>query len=228
MELPSSEQRLFFESAASRYQTDLSGDTAVQAYLTSRGIGARTAATYRLGVVRNPLPSHEIFRGRLSIPYITPTGVVTFTFRCLEDHSCKDTVLFVNNEGKAVHCKKYRAPEGMDRTLYNVGDFKRDTDAIYICEGEIDTLTLSMCGYAAIGMPGVKNWKPWFTRCFADAGEIYCVADGDDAGFKMGRFLASEVKAKVIRPPAGEDVNSLYVKGGEDGIRRWLQGASAH
>lgn len=227
MELPSSEQRIFFEKAASQYQTDLSSDTHAQAYLTSRGIGARTAATYRLGVVQSPLPSHEPFRGRLCIPYITPSGVVTFSFRCLEDHVCKDTVLFVNDQGKPVHCKKYRAPEGMDRTLYNVGDFKKDVDEIYICEGEIDTLTLSLCGFAAIGTPGVQQWKPEFTRCFADAGEIFCVADGDDAGRKMGRFLAAELKAKVIRPPTGEDINSLYIKGGEDGIRRWLQGAAA-
>lgn len=225
MELPSSEQRIFFEQAASRYQTDLSGDTRAQAYLTSRGIGAGIAGTYRLGVVRSPLPSHETFRGRLCIPYLTPSGVVTFTFRCLEDHVCKDTVLYVTDQGKPVHCMKYRAPEGMDRTLYNVADFKKDGDVVYVCEGEIDTLTLSVCGFAAIGTPGVKNWKPQFTRCFADAGEIVCVADGDEAGRKMARFLAAELKAKVIRPPAGEDINSLYVKGGEDGIRRWLAGA---
>lgn len=226
MELPSAEQMIFFENAASQYQTDLSSDTHAQGYLTSRGLGPQAAGTFRLGVLRNPLPGHETYRGRLSIPYITPSGVVTFAFRCLEDHVCKDTVLGYNNEGKEIRCKKYRAPEGMDRTLYNVGDFKRDTDSVYICEGEIDTLTLSLCGYAAIGMPGVKNWKPQFTRCFADAGEIFCVADGDDAGYKMGRFLAAEVRARVIRPPRGEDINSMFVKGGEDGIRRWLAGAA--
>lgn len=226
MELPSSEQMIFFERATATYQGDLVTDRATQAYLTSRGVAAQTAQRYRLGVVRSPLLSHEPFRGRLCIPYVTPSGVVTFTFRCLEDHICKDTVLFQGPKGP-VHCKKYRAPEGMDRTLYNVGDFKKDADAIYICEGEIDTLTLSMCGYAAIGTPGVSQWKPQFTRCFADAGEIYCVADGDEAGRKMGRFLAAELKAKVIRPPAGQDINSLYTQGGEDGIRRWLSGASS-
>lgn len=225
MELPSSEQRIFFERAAEQYQNDLSSDTAAQGYLRSRGIGPRTAATYRLGVVRNPLPSHEVMRGRLCIPYLTPSGVVAFSFRCLENHVCKDTVLGEVN-GKEYRCKKYRAPEGMDRTLYNVGDFKKDTDTIYVCEGELDTLTLSVCGYAAIGTPGVSQWKPQFTRCFADAGDIVCVADGDDAGYKMGRFLAAEIKARVIRPPAGQDINSLYVKGGEDGIRRWLSGAT--
>ena len=37
MELPSSEQMLFFEKAAAQYQTDLASDTAVQAYLTALG-----------------------------------------------------------------------------------------------------------------------------------------------------------------------------------------------
>lgn len=226
MELPSAEQRIFFERAASQYQTDLASDTHAQAYLTSRGIDRAIAVTFRLGVLRNPLPGHETYRGRLSIPYITPSGVVAFSFRCLEGHVCKDTVLGVTPQGKEVRCKKYRAPEGMERTLYNVLDFKKDTEAIYVCEGEIDTLTLSVCGFAAIGTPGVSQWKPQFTRCFSDAPPVFCVADGDDAGYKMGRFLAAELKARTIRPPTGEDINSLYVKGGEDGIRRWLAGAA--
>lgn len=227
MELPSSAQMIYFERAAVQYQNDLSSDTNAQAYLAARGVGARAADTFRLGVVRNPLPGHEVFRGRLAIPYITPSGVVTFSFRCLRDHVCKDAVVGYTDDGKSRSCKKYRAPEGAERTLYNVGAFKVDADAIYVCEGEIDTLTLSLCGFTAIGVPGVKNWKPHYTRCFADAPTIYCIADGDDAGYKMGRFLAAEIKAKVVHPPRGMDVNSLYVKGGEDGIKRWLGAASA-
>jgi len=226
MRLPSSEQRAFFEQAASQYQSDLASDTHVQAYLRSRGIGPQIASTYRLGVLRNPLLSHELFKGRLSIPYVTPHGVVTFSFRCLQDHVCKDTVLFVNREGKEVKCKKYRAPLGMERTLYNVLDFKKDTDTIYICEGEIDALTLSVCGFAAIAIPGVSQWKDHFTRCFADYQQIFVVADGDEAGYRLGAFLSTEIKARAIRPPKGEDVNSIFSKGGTDAVQRWLAGAT--
>lgn len=216
MRLPSSEQKMFFEQAATQYQNDLSTDTAAQAYLRSRGIGPEIAATFRLGVLRRPLVGHESFAGRLSIPYTTPSGVVTFTFRCLESHVCKD-----------VDCRKYMAPEGMERTLYNVSDFRLPSQAIYVCEGEIDTLTLSACGYAAIGVPGVSQWKDHFTRCFADyidGGQVLCVADGDSAGRKLARFLSGELKSRTIRPPAGQDVNSIYAQGGINAIRTWLAG----
>lgn len=230
MQLPSVEQRAFFESAASQYQRDLAADTSAQAYLRSRGIGPEAAGTFRLGVLRNPLPGHEQFRGRLSIPYITPGGVVTFSFRCLENHVCKETVLWVDDKGKEHKCRKYRAPEGIERTLYNVPDFRKDGQEIYVCEGEIDTLTLSLCGYAAIGVPGVQNWKPQYTLCFADytdGGQVFCVADGDEAGRKMAAFLAVELKARVVRPARGMDVNSIYVQGGINAVRRWLDGATA-
>lgn len=228
MKLPSSEQRIFFEQAVSQYQRDLSSDTAAQGYLKSRGIGPETAATYRLGVVRSPLLSHEHYAGRLCIPYLTPAGPVNFTFRCIEGHICKDVVRYVDSEGKEHRCVKYLAPQ-IDRTLYNVGDFRKDGTAIYICEGEIDTLTLSACGFPAVGVPGVSQWKDHFTRCFADyvdGGQIFCVADGDDAGLKMARFLSSELKARIIRPPKGEDINSIYTKGGADAVRTWLSGAT--
>lgn len=226
MRLPSSEQRISFERAASQYQRDLATDTSVQAYLKSRGIDQRIAATYRLGVVRTPQLGHEKFSGRLCIPYLTPSGVVTFTFRCLQDHVCKDTVLGYRQDGKARYCKKYAAPEGLDRTLYNVLDFRKDADTIYICEGEIDALTLSVCGFAAIAVPGAQNWKDYFARPFADYARVYCVADGDDAGYKLSMLMVKEVGAHPLRPPAGQDCNSIYVTGGEDGIRRWLEGAT--
>lgn len=226
MHLPSPEQKQFFEQAASQYQTDLAIDTPVQEYLRTRGIGPQVAGTYRLGVLRNPLLGHEAFRGRLAIPYITPHGIVTFTFRCLQGHVCKETVVGHTKEGKPKYCPKYRAPQGMERTLYNVLDFKKDTNVIYICEGEMDAITLSVCGFAAIAIPGVSQWKDHFTRCFKDYGEIYVVADGDEAGYRLGAFLSMEVKARAVRPPKGEDVNSIFSKGGSNAVQRWLTGAT--
>lgn len=226
MQLPSAEQKAFFETAVSQYQAQLAVDIPAQDYLKGRGIGREAAAMFRLGVLRSPLLGHEQFRDRLAIPYITPHGIVNFTFRCLQDHVCKDVVLFTNHEGKEVRCRKYRAVEGMERTLYNVLDFKKDTDTIYICEGEIDALTLSTCGFAAIAVPGVSQWKDHFTRCFADYTQVFVVADGDEAGYRLGAFLSTEIKARAVRPPKGEDVNSIYSKGGANAVQRWLAGAT--
>lgn len=211
MHLPTPEQRTFFEQAASQYQSDLMADTNAQGYLGSRGIGPQAAATFRLGVVTHPLLGHERFFGRLAIPYLTPAGVVTFSFRCILPHACKD-------EGHG----KYLAPEGFERTLYNVLDFRKDSPRLYLVEGEIDALTWSMNGWPTIGIPGVENFKDHHARCLTDYSEIFVLCDGDEAGYRLGTFLAREVRAHVIRLPRGEDGNSLYVKGGHDALAEVL------
>lgn len=226
MQLPSASQRAFFEQAAAQYQSDLAGDTAVQAYLTSRGLTARDAATFRLGKVGTPLRGHERYAGRLCIPYLTPSGVITLRFRCLQDHVCKDTIVGYRKDGSPRKCPKYLGLEGEEATLYNVLDFRKESQAVYICEGEIDTISLSLSGFPAIGMPGVKQWKPFFAKCFSDYTHIFCVADGDEAGHQMGRLLTAELKARTIRPPAGRDVNDIFKERGPHGIREWLAGAT--
>lgn len=215
MHLPTTEQRKFFEQAVSQYQSDLRTDTAAQEYLTGRGISAAVAATFRLGVLRNPLLGHERYTGRLCIPYITPAGVVTMTFRCIQTHMVAT--------GGPIPCSdmghgKYLAPEGMDRTLYNVTDLKKPSQHIFLVEGEMDALTWSMCGWPTVGIPGVENWKEHFSKCVDDYAEIFAICDGDDAGYRLGTFLAREVRARVIRLPRGQDGNSLYVKGGRDAL----------
>jgi DNA primase len=207
----SAEQRRFFEQAATTYQHDLAADTAALAYLASRGLSPGDAATFRLGVVRRPLPGHEQHAGRLAIPYLTPAGVVNLRFRCLQRHEC---------EGHP----KYLSIEGAGTNLYNVLDLKVDSPFICVCEGEIDTMSLSLAGLPAVGVPGVDTWQKHFSRCLEDFEVIYAFGDGDKAGSKFSAFLARETRARPIRLPAGEDCNSIYVKGGADALRRLLQG----
>ncbi|TXS35084.1 hypothetical protein EAO77_37955 [Streptomyces sp. t39] len=147
-------------------------------------------------------------RGRLCIPYITPSGVVNFSFRCLKRHVCSE-------DG----CPKYLPIEGVERNIYNVLDLKRDSPFICVVEGELDALTLSMCGMPAIGLPGVKQWKKHFSRCLEDFDVIYAFGDGDKAGRQFGSFLAKEARARPISMPQGMDVNALYLQGGADALR---------
>jgi DNA primase len=206
----SAAQRKFFEQAATQYQSDLAADTAAQAYLTTRGLGPDAAATFRLGAVQRPLPGHEQYRGRLAIPYLTPAGVVNLRFRCAEAHEC---------EGHP----KYLSAEGAGTNLFNVLDLKKDSPFICVAEGEIDTMSLSLAGLPAVGVPGVDTWQKHFSRCLEDFEVIYAFGDGDKAGGKFSNFLARETRARPIRMPAGEDCNSLYVQGGADALQRLLQ-----
>lgn len=209
MQTLSTAQRQYFEKAVTQYQSDLAGDTSAQAYLMGRGFGPQAAATFRLGVVRTPLVGHESYRGRLAIPYLTPTGVVNLRFRCIEQHEC---------EGHA----KYLSLPGAATNLYNVLDLKKDSRAIGITEGELDAATVSMALMPCVGVPGVEAWQSHFGRCLEDFDVVYSFADGDKAGRKFNAFLAKEARARPVSIPQGMDVNKLYMEGGADALRKLI------
>ena len=153
----------------------------------------------RLGVVAEAEIGHEQFTGRLSIPYITKTGVVDLRFRSLNP---------------AVE-PKYMGMTGAETRMYNVLDIERAGDFIGICEGEIDTLTLSsLVGIPCIGVPGANSWKKHYTRLLADFERVFVFADGDQPGKEFATSLARELPVTIIQLPDGQDVNSMYVQEG--------------
>ena len=164
-------------------------------YLAGRGITMEQATVARLGVVLEPLTGHEAYLNRLSIPYITRSGVVDIRFRSMD-----------------LSEPKYMGMSGATTHLYNVSAFFRATSYISICEGEIDTLTLdTVCGIPAVGVPGVNNWKKHYTRLLQDFDKVFLFADGDNAGTVFGKSLSRELgNLVVVSMPEGEDVNSMY------------------
>ena len=173
-------------------------------YLKSRGITQEVARLARLGVVTEPEPGHEAFIGRLAIPYITKSGVVDIRFRALNP---------------AVE-PKYMGMAGTDTKLYNVLDIERAGDWIGICEGELDTLTMSrLVGVPCVGVPGANSWKKHYTRLLADFERVFVFADGDQPGREFASSLARELPCTVITFGDGEDVNSAYIKYGAEAIR---------
>ena len=173
-------------------------------YLRSRGIPLEVARLAQLGVVAEPEIGHEAFQGRLSIPYITKTGAVDLRFRSLNP---------------AVE-PKYMGMTGADTKMYNVLDIDKASDYIGVCEGELDTITLSACvGIPCVGVPGANSWKKHYTRLLADFERIFVFADGDQPGTEFARSLARELPVTIVQLPEGEDVNSAYVKFGVGYIR---------
>jgi len=168
-------------------------------YLASRGITKEVARLMSLGVVAEPDVGHEAFAGRLSIPYITKTGVVDLRFRSLNP----------------VVEPKYMGMTGAETKMYNVLDIDRAGDYIGVCEGELDTITLSHCvGFPCIGVPGANSWKKHYTRLLADFERVFVFADGDQPGTEFARSLARELPVTIVQLPEGEDVNSAFVKYG--------------
>ncbi len=173
-------------------------------YLASRGITKEVARQARLGVVEAPETGHEQYQGRLAIPYITKTGVVDIRFRSLNP---------------AVE-PKYMGMTGAETKMYNVHDIERAGDWIGVCEGELDTITLSGCvGIPCVGVPGANSWKKHYTRLLADFERVFIFSDGDQPGKEFASSLARELPVTIVSMPDGEDVNSIYVKHGADFIR---------
>ena len=193
-------QRESLEKATAHYQANIG---MAEEYLASRGIPLATANMFRLGVVTEPLTGHENYIGRLAIPYITKTGVIDIRFRLMHQSEAP----------------KYLGLPGANTHLYNVTAAATHSKHIAVCEGEIDTITLSHMGIPAVGVPGVSNWKKHYARILQDFEVTYVFADGDQPGQEFAKKLASTLRnVVVVNMPEGEDVNSVYSKFGAQAI----------
>ena len=205
---PSDSQKNWLGSLADRYHESL--DEATLSYLAARGIDQDAATGFRLGLVVDPDPAHGRYAGRLSIPFITPTGVVYMRFRCLEDHKC-------DNHGK------YEGVSGENTHLYNVGALHSAGDTVVVTEGELDALISTTAGMPAVGVPGATNWKPFYYRLFDDYERVILVGDGDTAGREFVATLARNLSNSIRRPmPEGYDVNSFVLEQGVDAYLAYI------
>ena len=191
-------QKELLEKATHKYAGNIS---LAQDYLASRGIPLEVARLAQLGVVVEPEAGQEAYVGRLSIPYVTKSGVVDLRFRALNP---------------AVE-PKYMGMTGAETKMYNVLDVERAGDYIGVCEGEFDTLTLSgLVGIPCVGVPGANSWKKHYTRLLADFERVFIFADGDQSGKEFASSLARELPVTIIQLPDGQDVNSMFVQDGSD------------
>jgi len=210
LHLPSESQKKRLGLLTDKYHEALSKETL--SYLESRGIGQDAVTGFRLGEVRDPDPMHEQFVGRLSIPFITPTGVVAMRFRCLEDHDCKDEF-----HGK------YEGVAGAESRLYNVSALHSAMGAVGICEGELDATVASISGMASVGVPGASSFKRHWYRLFDDFETVYVFGDGDTAGRKFASELSGNLRgARALPMPAGHDVSSYVQEFGAEAFQKLL------
>ena len=197
------EQKRSLTESAQKYHEALTPQAA--SYLAARGITRAVAATFLLGSVVEPSAGHEHAVGRLSIPYITPAGVVGIKFRAIGDST-----------------PKYLWPTGQKIGLFNVMDLHRFSETIAICEGEIDTIIASsFIGIPAVGVAGVSQWKSWFPKLFESYSRILIFADNDvkEDGRNPGQELAGRIKedlntATVVQLEPNLDVNDTYLRYG--------------
>ena len=196
----SSSQKNFLLQATQRYAAKIE---LAEEYLLSRQLSVEEARVFHLGVVDDPLPGHDAYRGRLAIPYITPSGVVDIRFRG------------IHNEDP-----KYMGLVGAKTTMFNTqACFVADK---YICvtEGEFDCIMMSVkTMHPTIGIPGANNWKPHYAKILDDFDTVIVLADGDAAGLEFGKKISRELgNVNIVSMPEGEDVNSMMIKKGSNWI----------
>lgn len=211
----SASQREALEEAVSSYQAAVTADAA--RYLLARGIGRQEAATFRLGVVADPFPGHERFRGMLALPYLSKDGYpLTVRFRCLQKHEHRD---FAHG--------KYNSMTGDPVRVFNVGAVHRAGDTIHITEGELDAVILEKVGFNAIAIPGAHLWRGHHRRMLAGFNRAYVWGDPDDAGAELvNKITRSLRQAKGVRLKAG-DVTETYLLGGAEALHSLIEGQEA-
>ena len=194
-------QRSFLLQATQKYAAEI--ECAAE-YLSSRQLSVEEASTFHLGVVVDPLPGHEAYKGRLAIPYITPSGVVDIRFRDLT----------------GTHDAKYMGLVGAETTMFNTQAVFAADDYICVTEGEFDCIMMSTkTQHPTVGIPGANNWKKHYAKILDDFDTVIVLADGDAPGLEFGKKISRELgNVVIISMPDGEDVNSMIIKEGSDWI----------
>jgi DNA primase len=161
---------------------------------------------FRLGFVKTPEVGHEPYIGKLSIPYLTPSGTIDIRFRALSPDASGP---------------KYMSRPGATTHIFNINALGNSDDTLVVCEGELDTVVATQAGFTAVGLPGANNWKPFYSRVLADWGKVILLCDGDNAGREMAKNLSRELdNVFPVFMPEGQDVNDVYLAEGADGLRK--------
>jgi len=201
----SSSHRQFLLQATHQYANQIHLATE---YLATRNLSVAEAQRFHLGVVKDALPGHEQYLGRLAIPYITPSGVVDIRFRAIGNAD-----------------PKYMGMPGAKTSMFNAQVVLTASDYICVTEGEIDCITMSVkTSHPSIGIPGANNWKPFYSKILDDFDTVIVLADGDSAGMDFGKKVSRELgNVNIVQMPEGHDVNSIVMLEGAEFINERIR-----
>jgi len=201
----SNSQRQFLLQATQEYTKNIH---IAAEYLMTRGLSVAEVQPFHLGVVKDALPGHEQYRGRLAIPYVTPSGIVDIRFRSMHGED-----------------PKYMGMPGAKTSMYNAQAVLTANDYICVTEGEIDCMTVvAKTGHPAVGIPGANNWKPYYAKILDDFETVIILADGDAPGLEFGKKVSRELgNVNIIQMPEGHDVNSIVLEQGAEFINERIR-----
>ncbi|MEJ5384330.1 MAG: AAA family ATPase [Fimbriimonadales bacterium] len=101
-----------------------------------------------------------------------------------------------------------------------------DSETLYLCEGETDTLTLWHADLNAVGIPGATTWREAWWEPLQRFAQICIIPDADNAGQQLLQKLANTCpltlleRVQVLQLPEGvKDANALWLQVDADAER---------
>lgn len=209
---PSALEKSLLGTTAAEYHKQLlspDGESLLDYLMEGRGLSLDIIKQFQLGAVlgQGVSPSNETVRGFISVPYLSPTGVLSMRFRRPPDSEAP---------------MKYWSPKGTKTRVFNTNALLNPGHWIAITEGEMDCIAATQAGIPAIGIPGVQSWKPYMRHMMSGFSRVMVLADNDDKGQgqQFGEMIAEQLdEVKVVLAPKGHDVNSTLKELGIHGLR---------
>lgn len=186
-------------------------DNVVQ-YFESRSISKPTLAHWKVSESKQYFPQVRQNRRCINFNYYRKALLINIKYRDAE--------------------KNFKMVQGAELIFYGLDNIK-DSEKIYIVEGEVDALSLHEIGlYSVCSVPNGAskgNQKlEYLDNCweyFKDKTEIILCTDNDQAGLALRNELARRLgkyRCKYIEFGEYKDANEVLVKNGRDALRSIL------
>lgn len=115
---------------------------------------------------------------------------------------------------RSVKTKFFWIPQNVDKPVYLLYDIlERGIQTVYVCESQINTLTMRSWGFDSVGLFGTGSEKQYATLRKSGIRNYILVFDGDEAGqrgaTRFRKNMPKDIFITEVHLPAGKDVNDL-------------------
>lgn len=124
-----------------------------------------------------------------------------------------------------------------EASFFGINKISKSGKKLYICEGEVDTMSVSDAmnnSWDVIGVAGAQSLKglikkniEWIDKY----DEVIIFFDGDDAGRDSAKEAADIItagKCKIVNCPEGKDANDILVTEGSKAVMKLIWDAPVH
>ena len=212
---------------ASFYHKNLSGDA--KDYLTKRGLNQEIIDKFEIGFGVLGLRDYLIKTCEFQLDLCLKAGVLkeragniidTFYNRIIFSNIVGGRTVYLTGRSLDDIEPKYRNINKEITHLYN--EDVLHNDEVFVVEGIIDCITLTLYGYPTVGIYGTNNFKPYSAEKFKNCNKVYIVMDGDEAGrnasIKISELLGNS--SRIVMLPEGIDPNEFFLKYSKDDFEK--------